>query len=49
MSHDFRQLLGFMMFWFAAGMLFMIFVPNNFLGVVLAGVLLLVGYHFFTS
>ncbi|MCD7865168.1 MAG: hypothetical protein LUG54_03985 [Clostridiales bacterium] len=48
MSRDFRQLLGFMMFWFAVGMLFMMFVPNNFVGVLLAGALLLIGYHMFS-
>ncbi|MCC8029331.1 MAG: hypothetical protein LIO75_06005 [Lachnospiraceae bacterium] len=48
MSHDFKQLFGFMMFWFAAGMLFMIFVPNHFIGILMAGALMMVGYHLFS-
>ncbi|MCD8150438.1 MAG: hypothetical protein LUE92_12970 [Clostridiales bacterium] len=48
-NHEFRQLLGFIMFWFAVGMLFMIFVPNNFVGVLLAGAMLLTGYWLFSD
>ncbi|MCD8045904.1 MAG: hypothetical protein LUE90_04570 [Clostridiales bacterium] len=46
-GHDFRQLLGFIMFWFGTGMLFMLFVPNAFVGVLLAGVFLVTGYYLF--
>lgn len=44
---DFRQLLGFILFWIAVGMLFMLFMPNNFVGVLVSAGFLLLGYHLY--
>ncbi len=46
-NRELRQLIGFILFWLAVGMLFMMFVPNNFVGVLLAGALILTGYWMF--
>ena len=48
-DRDFKQLLGFIMFWMAVGMLFMVFIPNNFVGVLLAAAFLLIGYYLFSG
>lgn len=42
-----KKLIGFVALCVAAGMLFMLFMTNRFLGLVLIALLLLIGYQFF--
>lgn len=46
-DRNIKQLVGFILFWIAVGMLFMLFMPNNFVGILLAAAFLLIGYHLF--
>ncbi|MBD5449934.1 MAG: hypothetical protein HDR28_07220 [Lachnospiraceae bacterium] len=42
-----KKLIGLIAFCIAAGMLFMLFLVNRFVGLVLIVLLLLIGYNFF--
>ena len=42
-----KKLIGFVADCIAAGMLFMLFLANRFIGLVLIVLLLLIGYNFF--
>ena len=42
-----KQLVGFILFWIAVGMLFMLFMPNNFVGVLVAIAFMLLGYNLY--
>ncbi|MDD6811386.1 MAG: hypothetical protein PUD93_05940 [Lachnospiraceae bacterium] len=42
-----RKLIGFVALCIAVGMLFMLFMSNRFIGLVLIMLLLLIGYNFF--
>lgn len=42
-----KKMIGFVAFCVAAGMLFMLFLTNRFIGFVLIVLLLLIGYNFF--
>ncbi len=42
-----KKLIGFVALCFAAGMFFMLFMSNRFIGLVLIVLLLLIGYQFF--
>ena len=42
-----KKLIGFVAVCIAAGMLFMLFLANRFIGLVLIVLLLLIGYNFF--
>ena len=39
-----RQLVGFILIWVAAGMIFMVLLPNDFVGVLTAAGFFLLGY-----
>ena len=43
------RLLGFLLFWVGIGILLGILIPNGFLAVILAILLLLIGYNLFCS
>jgi len=42
-----KKLIGFVSVCIAAGMLFMLFLTNRFIGLILIILLLLIGYNFF--
>ncbi len=42
-----KKLIGLVAFCIAAGMVFMLFLANRFVGLVLIALLLLIGYNFF--
>jgi len=42
-----KRLIGFIMFWVAAGMLLVFLLPNMFLEIVVIAVFLILGYHLF--
>lgn len=42
-----KQMIGFILFWVGVGMLFMLFMPHKFLGLLLAAAFMLGGYHMF--
>lgn len=42
-----RKLIGFVALCIAVGMLFMLFMSNRFVGLILIVLLLLIGYNFF--
>lgn len=46
-NRNLKQLVGFILFWIAVGMLFMLFMPNNFVGVLVAAGFLLLGYNLY--
>lgn len=46
-ERNLKQLVGFILFWIAVGMLFMLFMPNNFVGVLIAAGFLLLGYNLY--
>ena len=46
-NNNLKQLIGFILFWIAVGMLFMLFVRSNFIGVLIAVGFILVGYNLF--
>ena len=43
------RLVGFLLFWVGIGILLVILIPNGFLAVILAIILLLIGYNLFCS
>ena len=44
-----KRLAGFLMFWTGVGILLGLVIPNTFLAVVAAGLLLLAGYNLFCA
>lgn len=46
-ERNIKQLIGFILFWIAVGMLFMLFMPNNFVGILLAAAFILIGYNLY--
>lgn len=42
-----RRVLGLMLFWIAIGMLLMMLIGNNIVGIILVAGLLVVGYNLF--
>lgn len=44
-----KKLIGFIFIWIAVGMIFMMFLPNLFWGIVFAALLLLAGCQLFKS
>ncbi|MEF9941078.1 MAG: hypothetical protein RSA90_01400 [Lachnospiraceae bacterium] len=42
-----KRVVGFALFWFALGMLVMMFLPNIFIGVIIVLLCMLVGYNLF--
>ena len=39
-----KQLAGFILFWIGIGMIVMLFMPNNFVGILIASGFMLLGY-----
>jgi hypothetical protein len=46
-DRNLKQLAGFILFWMAVGMLVMLFMPNNFVGILVAAALLFLGYQLY--
>ena len=44
-----KRILGFLMFWLGIGVLLGILIPNAFCAVILAALMLLIGYNLFCS
>jgi hypothetical protein len=44
-----KRLIGFVLFWIAVGMIIRMMLPNDFTGLVMICVLMLVGYNLFCS
>lgn len=42
-----KKWIGFILFWVAIGMLIMLVIPNEFLGVLLIVTFLFIGYHLY--
>ncbi len=42
-----KRFWGYTIFWFAIGMLFMMFVSNKFIGSIIVALLLIVGYNMY--
>lgn len=42
-----RRVLGLILFWIAIGMLLMMLIDNNIVGIILVACLLIVGYNLF--
>ncbi|MGN1159069.1 MAG: hypothetical protein ACI4SE_02620 [Lachnospiraceae bacterium] len=42
-----KKLIGFIFIWIAVGMIFMMFLPNLFWGIVFAALLLIAGFQLF--
>lgn len=42
-----KKIIGFIAFWIAVGMLLMLFFTSRFLGLIVCGLLLLIGYNFY--
>lgn len=43
-----KRIIGYTLFWIAMGMILMMLLPNNFLGIVIIGAALLVSYYLFS-
>ena len=43
-----KRIIGYTLFWIAMGMILMMVLPNNFLGIVIIGAALLVSYYLFS-
>jgi 1,4-dihydroxy-2-naphthoate octaprenyltransferase len=41
-----KRVVGYTLFWFALGMLVMLILPNDFLGILIIAVCLFLGYYF---
>ena len=46
-GNNFKQLIGFILFWVAVGMLFMLFICSNFVGILIAEAFMLLGYNLY--
>lgn len=42
-----KKIIGFILFWIAIGMLFMLIISNTFWGVIIIALLLLIGYNLY--
>lgn len=42
-----KKVIGFIAFWIGVGMLFMLLIPNNFVGVIIMILLLILGYNLY--
>ena len=44
-----KQLAGFILFWIGIGMIVMLFMPNNFVGILIASGFMLLGYTLYCN
>ncbi len=42
-----RQTIGFILFWISIGMVLMLLIENKFIGIIVIGILLLIGYNLY--
>lgn len=47
MKNDLKELIGFVLFWIAAGMMLMILMPNTFVGILVIAAFLFLGYNLY--
>ena len=46
-GRNLKQLVGFILFWIAVGMLFMLFISSCFVGILIAVAFMLLGYNLY--